>query len=400
MNYKIIGQMKNIEKTPYHSWKFNNLADGCRQCVMGRKLVVFVTGICQRNCFYCPLSEQKKNHDVMYANERELIDENEINALIEEARACQAKGAGFTGGDPLTRIERTCRYIKALKKEFGKGYHIHLYTILESLRPERLKALEDAGLDEIRVHPDFTSEKHWKTIDLFYEADGKRKYNFKIGVEIPCIPGYDEETKNMMNYFIPKIDFLNLNELEISDTNSSELVDREFHTKDRTSYGVKGSEELALRLLKYAAEKYPRTNLHYCTCKLKDGVQLRERLKLRAENTRKKFDIVTEDGTIIRGVIYLPELKPSFGYKTIIKNILPQEKGRLTRELKDRMNGIANEFEIPKDMLEIDEMKLRIITNIGVVKKLAKHLKSYKLIPAVVEQYPTWDQMEVDVEFL
>jgi hypothetical protein len=34
------------------------------------------------------------------------------------------------------------------------------------------------------------------------------------------------------------------------------------------------------------------------------------------------------------------------------------------------------------------------------VKKLAKHLHSKGLVPAIVEQYPTWDQMEVEVEFL
>jgi pyruvate formate-lyase activating enzyme-like uncharacterized protein len=388
-----------MEQTKYYSWKYNDLAKGCRQCVLGRKLVVFVTGICPKNCFYCPLSEQKKNTDVIYANERQLIDENEINALIEESKACKAKGAGFTGGDPLSRIDRTCRYIKALKKEFGKKYHIHLYTILESLRPERLKMLEEAGLDELRVHPDFTIDTHWKNINLLFDK-GKRKYVFDLGVEIPSIPGYDVQTIKLIDYFIPKIDFLNLNELEISDTNSCELVDRDFHTKDKLSYGVKGSQELALKLMKYAETKYPQSNVHYCTCKLKDGVQLRQRLKLRAENTKKIFDIVTEDGTIVRGAIYLHNLQPSFGYKTIITNILPTEREHILKELHEIRSKLVKELSIPNNMLDIDDKKLRIITNIGIVKKLAKHLKSLNLIPAIVEQYPTWDQMEVDVEFL
>ena len=51
-------------------------------------------------------------------------------------------------------------------------------------------------------------------------------------------------------------------------------------------------------------------------------------------------------------------------------------------------------------MIEVDELKLRIITNIGIVKKLSKELKSLRLIPAIIEQYPSYDQMEVDVEFL
>jgi len=389
-----------MNKTPYYSWKLNNLAKGCKQCVLGRKLVVFVTGICPRNCFYCPLSEQKKNIDVIFANERELKDENDTSAIIEEAKACKSLGAGFTGGDPLARIERTCRYIKLLKKEFGKKFHIHLYTSLDLLNSKSLKMLDDAGLDELRLHPDFTSDRLWKNFGLLFDAKNNKKYSFDIGVEIPSIPGFEVQTMKLIDYFIPRIDFLNINELEISDTNSCELVDRHFVTKDKTSYGVEGSQELALKLLSHYEKKYPESNIHYCTCKLKDGVQLRERLKLRANNTKKIFDIVSEDGTIIRGVIYLHTLKPEFGYKTILKNILPMERIRLLKELSDARTNLINDYGIPKNMLEVDEKKLRIITNIGVVKKLFKRLHSKGLVPAIVEQYPTWDQMEVDVEFL
>ena len=392
-----------MEKTKYYSWKNNDLADGCQQCVLGRKLVVFVTGVCPRNCFYCPLSEQKKNQDVIFANERELLNENDTTALVEEAKACKAKGAGFTGGDPLVRIERTCKYIKLLKKEFGKNFHIHLYTIMETLTPKNLQMLNDAGLDELRLHPDFTSDKNWKNIELLFDVKNfeiKRKYSFDLGVEIPCIPGYEVPTKKLIDYFANKIDFLNLNELEISDTNSCELVDRKFVTKDRVSYGVKGSQELALSLLKYCSQKYPKLNVHYCTCKLKDGVQLRERLKLRAQNTKKVFDIVTEDGTFVRGAIYLHQLKPSFGYKAVVKNITVSEKEKMLKELIKVKKDLIDEFGIPSEMFFVDEQKLRLLTNIGVVKKLAKHLHTKGLIPAIVEQYPTWDQMEVDVEFL
>jgi pyruvate formate-lyase activating enzyme-like uncharacterized protein len=274
---------------------------------------------------------------------------------------------------------------------------------METLSPKNLKMLEDAGLDELRLHPDFTSDKKWKNIELLFDVKNfeiKRKYSFDLGVEIPCIPGYDVQTKKLIDYFSDKITFLNLNELEISDTNSCELVDRKFVTKDRTSYGVKGSQELALTLLKYCSDKYPKLNVHYCTCKLKDGVQLKERLRLRANNTKKAFDIVTEDGTFVRGAIFLSNLKPSFGYMTILKNLFPVEREKLLKELNATRKSLIDEFGLPGDMIIVDEQKLRLLTNVGVVKKLAKLLHKKGLVPAIVEQYPTWDQMEVDVEFL
>src|SRR3989344_2290645 len=103
------------EKTRFFSWKSGELAKGCQQCVQGRKLVLFVTGVCPRKCFYCPLADTKKDLDVIYANEWKLKDENDTDAIIKEARLTEAKGAGITGGDPFSRIDRTVSYIKLLK---------------------------------------------------------------------------------------------------------------------------------------------------------------------------------------------------------------------------------------------------------------------------------------------
>jgi len=367
--------------------------------VLGRKLVVFVTGICPKDCFYCPLSEQKKNKDVIFANERPLKDENDVKSLVDEAVISKSWGAGFTGGDPLVKIERTCKFIKILKKRFGKKFHIHLYTILESLNSERLKKLEDAGLDELRLHPDIFDDKDWVKIDLLYAKNGIRKYGYDIGVEIPSIPGYEKDTKRLIDHFIDKIDFINLNELEISDTNSCELQDMDFHTKDNVSYGVKGSQEMALKLLRYIEKKYPNANVHYCTCRLKDGVQLKERLRLRAKNSKKRFDIITEDGTFLRGTIYDKRLSPSFSYIKILKNLTAKERSDILSDLKKLRNELISRYDIPKDMIEVDELKPRILTNVGIAKNLAKVIKP-DFIPAIVEQYPSYDQMEVDVEFL
>jgi hypothetical protein len=169
-------------------------------------------------------------------------------------------------------------------------------------------------------------------------------------------------------------------------------------TKDKRSYAVKGSAELGRKVLKHIQEKYPDMNVHFCTCKLKDKVQLRNRLILRAKNTAKEYDIINPDGTLMRGVIYLKELTPGFGYKKKLEMLKDREL--LMKRLHEIRNQIITEFGVPSKYLEIDEKKLRLITNVGIVQNLSKHLKSQRLIPAIVEQYPTWDQMEVDIEFL
>ncbi|MFW6231062.1 MAG: radical SAM protein, partial [Nanoarchaeota archaeon] len=175
-----------ISRTSYNSLKKGELAKGCLSCVRGCKAVIFVTGVCSRNCYFCPTSDQKNKNDVTYANERPLANTDEktmIKGIIEEAERQKARGAGLTGGDPLSRLERTVTIIKALKQEFGKAFHCHLYTILNLVDEKKLKMLYDAGLDEIRFHPDLDDQKLWERIGI------AQKFDWDIGVEIPAIPG-------------------------------------------------------------------------------------------------------------------------------------------------------------------------------------------------------------------
>ena len=93
---------RKIVGTGYYSRKIGSLSRGCRLCVQGRKLVLFVTGLCPRHCSYCPVSDKKYQQDVTYANEWPTA---KVSDIIEEARLCSSKGAGFTGGDPLVKLE-------------------------------------------------------------------------------------------------------------------------------------------------------------------------------------------------------------------------------------------------------------------------------------------------------
>ena len=125
-----------------------NEAVGCIQCQTGSKLVLFVTGHCHWMCDYCPLSENRKEIDVMFANERPCTD---FTQVIEEAKAMNATGTGITGGDPLMAREHSIEAIKALKAEFGPQHHIHLYTSIP-FAVEHAASFAEAGLDEIRFH--------------------------------------------------------------------------------------------------------------------------------------------------------------------------------------------------------------------------------------------------------
>ncbi len=355
-----------MEQTNYYSWKTGELCRGCKLCVKGEKLVLFITGLCPRKCWYCSLSEKKKCKDVIYANEWPIEKDEDV---ITEARLCDAKGAGITGGDPLSVLDRTVKYIRLLKEKFGKEFHIHLYTSFDLVDETKLKELFEAGLDEIRLHPDIEDNKLWNRILI------AKKFRWKVGIEIPSIPYLHDETIKLVDYFKDKVDFINLNELELSELSFDEFEKRKLEIKDELSYAIKGSEELALEILK----KYPDLNIHYCTSKLKDAVQLANRIKKRARNVKLKTDEVTNEGMLIRGVVYLSkDTEKKFGIKDL-------EKAKSQLSLNEAT---------------IDERKSRLLLSKKNVIKFADKIKKLGYVPCVVEEYPTYDGLEVDAEFL
>ena len=83
--------------------------------------------------------------------------------------------------------------------------------------------------------------------------------------------------------------FLNLNELEFSDTNCEALKRRGYLFKDDVSNAAAGSEEMAHEIVLSII-----ANTRYCSSRFKDAVQLRERLKRTARNTARPFDEVSD----------------------------------------------------------------------------------------------------------
>lgn len=376
---------RKVSKTKYYSRLVGKLPKGCRQCVKGEKLVMFVTGACPKRCFYCPVSDKKRYKDVTYANEWHVgnIDfQKMMRDVIKEAELCKAKGMGITGGDPLSKIDRTVKIIKSMKRRFGGGFHAHLYTSPVSLTKKKLDMLHKAGLDELRMHPDIYDKKYWAKMKM------AAQYGWVLGVEIPVIPGAVKKTIEMIVYIKDDITFLNLNEMEISEDLIENFWKRKLLTKDKISYAVKGSEEAAQKILMYCA-KNTSLDVHYCTAKLKDKVQMTERIKRRAKSIRKKFDVLLEDGLLERGAFYPTQKKVD---------------AEVVKQLASSMRSIIKEYGVPKSMIELDPEKGRILTSPIFIRKLAKEglelrkIKKQRLIPAVVKEYPTKDGFIVEKE--
>ncbi|MEM2954938.1 MAG: 4Fe-4S cluster-binding domain-containing protein [Candidatus Nanoarchaeia archaeon] len=349
-----------IKRTPFASYclKENGIAEGCKYCVRGEKLVLFITGICSRACFYCSLSTKRKNIDKIWANERRCP---KIQDMLEEVEESRAKGAGITGGDPLLRLSRTLKYAKALKKSFGNLFHIHIYLPTKLVTKNKLKKLSKY-IDEVRFHPIFITNnlnfirneiKKIKLASQFWPKEN-------IGIELPLLPDRFIEILRIIRACSSFIGFVNLNEFEISDTNLDYVT--KHYKINRDSYTIAGSKETGLKIIKEL--KNSSLKIHLCTARTKNLYQYKNRLKL---HKILPYGFRTKEGAVRYFVIY------------------PKNLFKVSKEL--------NKFK----QIYIDKRNKRIIVSEKIIPKLLK-TKKYKI--ARVEELPTWDSTNISFEYL
>ena len=356
--------------------------EGCIQCQMGSKLVLFITGHCHWMCDYCPLSETRREIDFMYANERR-VDIGDWDAVIEEARAMNATGAGITGGDPVMARDRVLEGIKILKKEFGHDFHLHMYTSIP-FKSEWAKDFAEAGLDEIRFHfLNLDSDKYRETISACSES------GMLTGVELPCEPDKEEELMILLEKLREMdVDFLNLNELEITVGNHDNMELRGFNLSTEITAGAAGSAELSISMRDRVMsaqfgipdpldgiirEPYG-FHLKFCTATYKDSGQLRRRFIRRGEHTIAPHETLTDDGTLIFGAVHS---SPS--------------------EQSDWIDEITKETGLPSRFLYWDEKNSRIEMPLVVAEDIAEMVESEV---SMIEVTPTFERMELTVVIL
>ena len=340
-----------MKKTINSSYLAGKLPKGCKLCVKGQKMVLFVTGKCSRGCKFCPLSKLRKNLDVTYSNERKIENFSEI---VQEVKAQNAKGCSLTGGDPLLELEKTLDLAKNLKKKFGKKFHIHIYISTKLVDIEKLEKLSKY-IDEVRFHPDLEKDlqKEAEKIKLA-KSFWKRK---NIGLEIPMFPDKINEIIKIVKLTQDTISFLNLNELESGEY--SENYMNKTYNLNKDGYTISNSISSGLNLIKKLEKKFPKLNIHLCTSELKNNFQYKNRLK---SYKKMKFAKRNEDGLNV----YF-----RCGNTEEIKRIFPKNK------------------------YYYDKEKNKIILSPNLVRKILGKIRIER-----VEEFPTFEREETEVEEL
>lgn len=352
---------KKIRALAGGSYLKGQLPPGCKNCRKGAVLFFLITGRCSENCFYCSLDSAKRGKNLILANERPITS---FSGVMLEVTNMNALGAAITGGDPLLCIDQTIDYVKKMKKEFGKKFHIHLYTSGRYATEENLQKLYKAGLDEIRFHPQNDEQK--KALETALN------FSWIVGSEIPIKPKQKKEIIAYLEYLdnLEEVKFCNMNELEITEANLEELTKRGFKPKTKDYAAVSGSEKLALEILK-------KTNLnltlHYCSALTKDTVQFRNRLIRTADIVKKPFEEI-DDGMLVKATLIIPNY------------IIPDEI----------IDILIEEYEVDSELLYINSQK-NIETSWYIADVLKEVIFTRFEIPDIIisYEYPTFGRTRI-----
>jgi pyruvate formate-lyase activating enzyme-like uncharacterized protein len=333
-------------------------------------MVLFVTGLCPSSCYYCPLSSEKAGNDVIFADEMPVSKDDDI---LYESRMIGAEGVGISGGDPLCQLERTQHYIELLREEFGPNYHIHLYTSETEIGKSVLEGLISSGLDEIRFHPQSSKLSGIKAaVDM----------DIEVGIEVPAIPGKTDSLRETAERAEQMgVKFLNINELEISETNFGKLSALGMRLTDMSSASVQGSRQAAIEILEWATEHLSDLSVHFCSAHFKDAIQMRRRLERRLENVIRPFEErVDDDPLLILGLIRAPHGKL----------LLEDDMSRI-------YDALVTDFEIPNDLMNLDWARMRIEIAPWIIEEVADDVRrrfESDLEMGIAYEYPSWDRLQ------
>ncbi|MBN1561410.1 radical SAM protein [candidate division KSB1 bacterium] len=265
----------------------SRLSPGCRLCAEGTWSCLFISGLCNAHCLYCPSSQDQVG--VPMTNTLQFPRPDDYAAYIEEFGFA---GVSLSGGEPLLTLEKSVEFLKRIKTQFGDRVYFWIYTNGLLLTVDRALQLRDAGIDEIRFNIGATDYR----LDFVRHAIGIIP---TVTVEIPALPDKIELLKAKIGEMKDQgVDYLNLHQLRLTPYNCRHLLKLDYSFAHGENVTVPASEIAALKLLRYNFEHEIGLPINYCSFVYKNRFQRAGARKRAATAICKPWEQVTENGYI------------------------------------------------------------------------------------------------------
>ncbi len=254
--------LKTLENRTFYIGNDGKFPQGCRSCLTGTGLsAIRKTNKCNLVCKFCynygQLDDIPPVGEGMWEIGGTKFYEKDIDLLLSIQQ--KPTGISYVYLEPFMEIEK---YYPIIKKFCKANVHQHMYTNGTLATEENLKALGEAGLNELRFNLGAS-----KCSDRVIENMGMaKKYIPYVGIETPMTPElYQAFFKKKQAILSTGIDFINCAELHLNENNIGNYSGENMYISRHGYVSPVWSRELTLMLMKIADEEQWDLVVHDCS---------------------------------------------------------------------------------------------------------------------------------------
>ena len=257
-----IKELKALNNRTFYVGDDDKFAGGCRSCLTGTGLsAIRKTNKCNLKCKFCynfgELEDSVPIGEGMWEIGGTKFYEKDIDLLLSVHD--KPTGIAYVYLEPFMEIEK---YYSVVKKFSDAGIYQHMYTNGTLATEENLKALGEAGLNELRFNLGAAGCSN-RVIENIGIA---KKYIPHVGIETPMTPEF-------FNGFMKKkeailstgVDFINCAELHLNANNIDNYEGEKMYVARHGYISPLWSRELSLQFMKLALEEEWGIVVHDCS---------------------------------------------------------------------------------------------------------------------------------------
>ena len=268
--------LKTLDGRTYYVGPEEKFSRGCRSCLTGTGLsAIRKTNKCNLKCKFCydfgQMHCQPPIGEGMWEIGGTKFYERDIDLLLNVYN--KPSGVSYVYLEPFMEIEK---YYGIIAKFHAAGVHQHLYTNGTLCTEENLKALGEAGLDELRFNLGASNAAD----NVIENIALAKKYIPYVGIETPMTPEYSEAFAEKKEKILATgVDFMNCAELHLNPNNIDNYYGENLYMCRRGYISPVWSHELTLQFMKMAAEEQWPCAVHDCCNHTKFARDLNMRAK-------------------------------------------------------------------------------------------------------------------------
>lgn len=264
-NAELMGEIKGLKRLGNRTCYVGDdrkFPMGCRSCLFGTGLsAIRKTNKCNLACKFCYDFGQMANIPPIGEGLWEIGGTKFYEEDVELLLSIQQKptGISYVYLEPFMEIEK---YYGIIKRFRAAGVHQHLYTNGTLATEENLRALGEAGLDELRFNLGASGCAD-RVIENIAVA---KRYIPQVGIETPMTPEFfDAFMQKKQAILHTGLDFINCAELHLNENNIDNYYGENLYCTRLGYISPIWSRELTLKFMKLADDEGWDVAVHDCS---------------------------------------------------------------------------------------------------------------------------------------